>query len=126
MIREFRDFLLRGNIVELAVAIVIGTAFALLVRSLNDNLLTPAIAMIGGKPDFGGLYFTINGAVFRYGAFLTDLITFVLTAVAVFFFVVRPINTLTARRRRNEVVPPPETPEEIELLREIRDALRAR
>ena len=77
MIKEFRDFLLRGNIVELAVAFVIGAAFALVVKSLNDNLLMPIIAMIGGKPDFSSLTFTINGAVFRYGAFITDLIGFV-------------------------------------------------
>jgi large conductance mechanosensitive channel len=126
LIKEFRDFLLRGNVVELAVAFVMGAAFALVVKSLNDNLLTPIIAMIGGKPDFSGLYFTLNGAQFRYGAFLTDLISFVLTAAAVFFFVVKPINTLVSMRRRDEVVAPPETPEEIELLREIRDALRAR
>ncbi len=126
MIKEFRDFLLRGNIVELAVAFVIGAAFALVVKSLNDNLLMPIIAMIGGKPDFSSLTFTINGAVFRYGAFITDLIGFVLTAAAVFFFVVKPINAIVARRKRGEEVAPEETPEEIELLREIRDALRAR
>jgi large conductance mechanosensitive channel len=127
MIKEFRDFLLRGNIVELAVAFVIGAAFALVVKSLNDNLLMPIIAMIGGKPDFSALTFTINGAVFRYGAFLTDLIGFVLTAAAVFFFVVKPINVITARRRRGEdVVAPAEPTEEVVLLREIRDALRAR
>ena len=126
MIKEFRDFLLRGNIVELAVAFVIGAAFALVVKSLNDNLLMPIIAMIGGKPDFSSLTFTINGAVFRYGAFITDLIGFILTAAAVFFFVVKPINSIVARRKRGEAVAPEETPEEIELLREIRDALRAR
>src|SRR4051812_25843973 len=126
MIKEFRDFLLRGNIVELAVAFVIGAAFALVVKSLNDNLLMPIIAMIGGKPDLSSLTFTINGAVFRYGAFITDLIGFILTAAAVFFFVVKPINSIVARRKRGEEVAPEETPEEIELLREIRDALRAR
>jgi large conductance mechanosensitive channel len=126
MIKEFRDFLMRGNIVELAVAFVIGAAFALVVKSLNDNLLMPIIAMIGGKPDFSTLYFTINGAQFRWGAFLTDLIGFVLTAAAVFFFVVKPIAAMTSRRRRDEVVAPPETPEEIQLLREIRDAVKAR
>ena len=74
MIKEFRDFLLRGNIIELAVAFVIGAAFALVVKSFNDNIITPIIAMLGGKPDFSGLYFTINGAQFRWGAFLTDLL----------------------------------------------------
>jgi large conductance mechanosensitive channel len=126
MIREFRDFLLRGNIVELAVAFVMGAAFALLVKSLTDNLLTPIIAMVGGKPDFSALYFTINGARFGYGAFITDVIGFVLTAASVFFFVVKPVNTIVARRRRGEDVVPPVEPEEIVLLREIRDALQAR
>jgi large conductance mechanosensitive channel len=127
MIREFRDFLLRGNIVELAVAFVMGAAFALVVKSLTDNLLTPIIAMVGGKPDFSTLYFTINGARFRWGAFITDVISFVLTAASVFFFVVKPVNALIARSRRGEDVPAPVEPtEEIVLLREIRDALRAR
>ena len=99
MLREFRDFLLRGNIVELAVAFVIGVAFGALVTSLVDNLLTPIVAMIIGEPDFRDLTFTINDAVFRYGAFLTDLITFVSVAAAVFFFVVKPVNALLARLR---------------------------
>ena len=126
MIREFRDFLLRGNIVELAVAFVMGAAFALVVKSLTDNLLTPIIAMIGGKPDFSSLYFTINGARFRWGAFVTDVVSFMLTAASVFFFVVKPVNTIVARRRRGEDVAPPVEAEEIVLLREIRDALTAR
>ena len=98
MLKEFKDFLLRGNIVELAVAFVIGTAFAVLVKSLVDNLLMPVIAMIIGKPDFSDLTFTINDAVFRYGAFITDAITFVAIAAAVFFFVVKPIDAMRARR----------------------------
>jgi large conductance mechanosensitive channel len=98
MLKEFRDFLLRGNIVELAVAFVIGTAFAVVVASLVDNLLMPFVAMIIGEPDFRDLTFTINDAVFRYGAFLTDAITFVAVAAAVFFFVVKPIGALLARR----------------------------
>ena len=99
MIKEFRDFLLRGNIIELAVAFVIGAAFALVVKSFNDNIITPIIAMLGGKPDFSGLYFTINGAQFRWGAFLTDLLGFVITAAAVFLLVVKPVNALMARRK---------------------------
>ena len=126
MIKEFRDFLLRGNIVELAVAFVIGAAFALVVKSLNDNLLMPIIAMIGGKPDFSSLSFAINGAQFRWGAFITDLLGFVLTAAAVFFFVVKPINAITERRKRGDPAAVVEPTEEIVLLREIRDALRAR
>ncbi len=103
MLREFRDFLLRGNIVELAVAFVIGVAFGALVNSFVDNLLMPVIAMIIGKPDFSGLTFTINDAVFRYGAFLTDVITFVGIAAAVFFLVVKPMNALLARLQRTPV-----------------------
>jgi large conductance mechanosensitive channel len=99
MLREFRDFLLRGNIVELAVAFVIGVAFGALITSFVDNLLMPVVAMIFGKQDFRDLTFTINDAVFRYGAFFTDLIAFVAVAAAVFFFVVKPLNVLMARLR---------------------------
>jgi large conductance mechanosensitive channel len=103
MVQEFKDFLLRGNIVELAVAFVMGLAFAAVVNSLVENLLMPVIAMIIGKPDFSDLTFTINEAVFRYGAFLTDLIQFVAIAAAVFFFVVKPIQAMLARARRTPV-----------------------
>ncbi len=99
MLKEFRDFLLRGNIVELAIAFVIGVAFGALVTSFVDNLLMPIVAMIFGKPDFRELTFTINDAVFRYGSFLTDLLTFVAVAAAVFFFVVKPVNALKNRLR---------------------------
>jgi large conductance mechanosensitive channel len=99
MLKEFRDFLLRGNIVELAVAFVMGVAFGALITSFVDNLLMPIVAMIIGKPDFRALTFTINDAVFRYGSFLTDLLTFVAVAVAVFFFVVKPVNALMNRLR---------------------------
>jgi large conductance mechanosensitive channel len=99
MMKEFRDFLLRGNIVELAVAFVLGVAFGALVTSFVDNLLMPVVAMIIGKPDFRDLTFTINDSVFRYGSFLTDLIAFAAVAAAVFFFVVRPMNALMNRIR---------------------------
>jgi large conductance mechanosensitive channel len=99
MLREFRDFLLRGNIVELAVAFVMGLAFAAVVNSLVTNLLMPVVAMVIGKPDFRDLTFTINDSVFRYGAFVTDAIQFVAIAVAVFFFVVKPVNSLLTRLR---------------------------
>jgi large conductance mechanosensitive channel len=99
MLKEFRDFLMRGNIVELAVAFVLGVAFGALVTSFVDNLLMPVVAMIIGKPDFRDLTFTINDSLFRYGAFLTDAIAFVAVAAAVFFFVVKPINALMARLR---------------------------
>jgi large conductance mechanosensitive channel len=99
VLREFRDFLLRGNIVELAVAFVLGLAFAAVVNSFVSNLLMPVIAMLIGRPDFSGLTFTINDAVYRYGAFITDLIQFVAIAAAVFFFVVKPMQAMLARLR---------------------------
>jgi large conductance mechanosensitive channel len=97
VIKEFRDFLMRGNLVELAVAFVMGLAFAALIASFVDNLVMPIVAMIIGKPDFSGLTFTINDAVFGYGAFLTAAITFLATAAAIFFFVVKPMNALMSR-----------------------------
>ena len=103
MLKEFRDFLFRGNIIELAVAFVMGVAFAAVVNSLVDNLVMPVIAMIIGKPDFSDLTFTINDAVFRYGAFITDVIQFLAIAAAVFFFIVKPVTAMTARMRREPV-----------------------
>jgi large conductance mechanosensitive channel len=97
MLKEFRDFLTRGNLVELAVALVMGLAFAALISSFVESLVMPIIAMIIGKPDFSTLFFTINGAVFAYGAFITAAITFLATAAAIFFFVVKPLNALMAR-----------------------------
>jgi large conductance mechanosensitive channel len=102
MVKEFRDFLMRGNLVELAVALVMGLAFAALISSFVDDLIMPVIAMIIGKPDFSDLTFTVNDAVFRYGAFITAAITFVATAAAIFFFVVRPVNALMTRMRKPE------------------------
>src|SRR6187549_4205113 len=99
MLKEFKDFLLRGNIVELAVAFVLGVAFGALVNSFVNNLVMPIVAMIIGKPDFSDLTFTINDAVFHYGAFITDVIQFVAIAAAVFFFVVKPIDALLKRTR---------------------------
>jgi large conductance mechanosensitive channel len=101
VLREFKDFLMKGNIVELAVAFVMGVAFAAVVNSFVNDLVMPVIAMIIGKPDFSGLTFTINDAVFRYGAFLTALVTFVAIAASVFFFIVKPMQALQARRARD-------------------------
>lgn len=98
VLKEFRAFLLRGNVVDLAVAVVIGVAFGDVVKSLVADILTPVIA-IPGSADFSTLDFTINGSVFRYGAFFNAVISFVTIAAAVFFFVVRPVNALMARRR---------------------------
>ena len=94
MLREFRDFLARGNLLELAVALVMGLAFAALISSFVENLVMPIVALIIGRPDFSTLFFTINGADFAYGAFITAAVTFVATAAAIFFFVVKPINSL--------------------------------
>jgi large conductance mechanosensitive channel len=102
VLKEFKDFLMKGNIVELAVAFVMGVAFGAVVNSFVNNLVMPVIAMIIGKPDFSDLTFTINDAVFRYGAFLTDVITFLATAIAVFFFVVKPMQAATARLQKPE------------------------
>lgn len=102
MIKEFRDFLMRGSLVELAVAFVMGLAFAALITSFVDNLVMPIVAMIIGKPDFSGLTFTINDAVFGYGAFITAAITFLATAAAIFFFVVKPVNALMSRMKTPE------------------------
>ena len=123
MLKEFRDFLLRGNIVELAVAFVMGVAFGAVISSLVDNLVMPIVAMIIGKPDFSGLTFTINDAVFRYGAFLTDVITFVATAAAIFFFVVRPVDTIMSRVRKPD---DEEITDEERRHQELLAALRAR
>jgi large conductance mechanosensitive channel len=103
VLSDFKDFLLRGNIIELAIAFVMGVAFAAVVNSLVENLVMPVIAMIVGRPDFGDLTFTINDAVFRYGAFITDVIQFVAIAAAVFFFIVKPVQAMIARRRREPV-----------------------
>ena len=102
MLKEFKEFLMTGNIVELAVAFVMGLVFAALVRSLVNDLVMPIVAMIIGKPDFSGLTFTINDAKFRYGAFITELIRFIATGAAVFFFVVKPMQMAMARFRKPE------------------------
>lgn len=98
MFKEFRTFLLRGNVVDLAVAVVIGAAFGAVVTALVEELITPILA-IPGSADFSALEFTINGSTFGYGRFLNAVISFVSIAGAVFFFVVRPVNTLMAKRK---------------------------
>jgi len=98
LLTGFKKFLLRGNVVDLAVAVVIGTAFAAVVKALVADLLTPIIALIFGKPNFGGLSFTINHSRFLYGDFINNVITFVSIAAGVYFFVVTPVNALMARR----------------------------
>jgi large conductance mechanosensitive channel len=102
ILAEFKKFLMRGNLVELAVAFVIAVVFAALVKAFIADLITPIVGLIFGKRDFGALSFTINGSLFRYGDFLNNLITFITTAAAVFFFVVKPYNHLMARRAQED------------------------
>jgi large conductance mechanosensitive channel len=104
MLKEFRDFVLRGNVVELAVAVVIGAAFGAVVAAFVSSFVTPLIAAIGGENDFSGLAFTINGSLFPYGQFINALISFLIIGAVVFFFVVRPLNTLMARLRPEPAV----------------------
>lgn len=124
MLEELKNFLFRGNIIELAVAFVMGVAFAAVVNSLVDNLIMPIIAMIIGKPDFSGLTFTINDAVFRYGAFITDVIQFLAIGAAVFFFVVKPVQAMLERRKREPIEEG--MPDEERRHQELLAALRAR
>jgi large conductance mechanosensitive channel len=123
MIKGFKDFLMRGNIVDLAVAVVIGTAFTALVTAFTTSFLLPLIGLLGGGGKNGGS-FEVNGQVFAWGAFLNALITFVLTAAVVYFAVVLPMKAIMERRRRGEE-PGPTEPTQVELLAEIRDLLRS-
>jgi large conductance mechanosensitive channel len=102
VLRGFKDFVLRGNVVDLAVAVVIGAAFGAVVTALVKDIITPLVAAIFGKHDFGALSFTINGSQFHYGDFLNTLIAFLSVAAAVYFFVVVPVNALVAARRRGQ------------------------
>jgi large conductance mechanosensitive channel len=102
LLNDFKKFLFRGNVVDLAVAVVIGTAFTAVVKALVADILTPIIALIFGKPNFEALSFTINGSHFLYGDFINAIITFLTVAAAMFFFVVEPINQLMARRAQED------------------------
>jgi large conductance mechanosensitive channel len=97
MLKEFRQFILRGNLVDLAVAVVIGAAFTAVVNAMVRDIVTPIIAAIGGKPNFSNLAFTINGSRFLYGDFINALLTFLIVALVIFFMVVKPVNALMAR-----------------------------
>jgi large conductance mechanosensitive channel len=102
----FKAFLLRGNVVDLAVAVVIGAAFGVLVSAFVKDLVTPLIAALGGQPDFGALYFTVNKSKFMYGDFFNAVIAFVIIAAVIYFFVVVPINALIARSRKEPPADP--------------------
>ncbi len=124
MITGFRDFLMRGNVVDLAVGIVIGAAFGAVVTALVKDILTPLIAALFTAPDFSKMVFTINGSGILYGDFLNAIIAFIIAAASVYFFVVVPMTKMIARFKKP--VSPLATPEDVLLLREIRDALLKR
>src|SRR6478609_10201248 len=126
MVKGFRDFIMRGNVVDLAVAVVIGAAFALVIKSVLDGLINPLIAAIFGKPNLDSVgTFTINDAHFSIGIVLTALINFLAVAAAIYFIVIVPMNIITERARRNRAAEAEaEKSDEVLLLTEIRDALR--
>ena len=124
MLKEFRDFIMRGNVVELAVAVVMGAAFGALITAFTAAFITPLIALIGGKADFSDLKLTISGTDFPYGQFLNALISFLIIAAVVFFFVVRPMNTLMQRLKHSDEEPEAPTAEVTTLI-EIRDLIAA-
>ena len=119
MLSGFKKFLMRGNVVDLAVAVVMGGAFGAVVTALVKDLITPIIAAVVGKPDFSGIVFTINGSKFPIGDFINAAVGFLLIALAVYIFVVAPMNALTARLNRGEAPPDPTTKECPECLSEV-------
>jgi large conductance mechanosensitive channel len=123
VLKGFKDFLLRGNVIDLAVAVVIGAAFTTVVNAFAADFLTPLIGLAGGGGQFGG-ELVVHGQHFRWGAFVGQLITFAVTAAVIYFVVVLPMHTILERRRRGEE-PGPVQPTQTELLVEIRDLLRA-
>jgi large conductance mechanosensitive channel len=124
MLKGFKQFLMRGNVVDLAVAVVIGAAFGAVVAALVKDLLTPLIAALVGKPDFSAIQFTVNGSQFLLGDFINATISFVLVAAAIYFFVVTPMNMIAERRRRGEAPPDPTTKKCPECLSEVPIAAR--
>jgi large conductance mechanosensitive channel len=124
MLEGFKRFLLRGNVVDLAVAVVIGGAFGAVVAALVKDLLTPLIAAVVGKPDFSAIQFTINGSKFLIGDFINAVVAFLLVAAGIYFFVIAPMNALEERRRRGEPPPDPTTKKCPECLTEIPVAAR--
>src|SRR5688572_20340681 len=109
MLKGFGQFMMRGNVIDLAVAVVMGTAFGAVVTALVKDLITPLIAAIIGARDFSALTFEVNGSQFLYGDFINAVVSFLLVGAALYFLVVVPVNALTARRRRGEVAPDPTT-----------------
>ncbi len=109
MLKGFRQFVMRGNVIDLAVAVVIGAAFGAVVSALVKDLITPLVAAIAGKPDFSAIQFTVNGSRFLIGDFINAVVSFLLIAAAVYFFVILPVNTVAARLRRGGPPPDPTT-----------------
>ena len=126
MIKGFKDFLMRGNVVDLAVAVVVGTAFGVVVAAFAKDFIGGIIGAFGGSPDFGSAGFTVNHSPIILGSTINALIYFVIVAAAVYFFVVVPVNHLNERRKRGEEAEVQAPSEEILLLQEIRDLLRQR
>jgi large conductance mechanosensitive channel len=124
MLKGFRQFIMRGNVMDLAVAVVIGAAFGAAVTSFVTNILNPLIAAIAGKPDFSAFNLTVNGGVIAYGLFLNALISFLLIAAAVYFFMIAPMNAWKARQARGAAPPDPTTKKCPECLSEIPIAAR--
>lgn len=124
MLDGFKKFILRGNVVDLAVAVVIGAAFGAVVSSFVTNIITPLIAAIAGKPDFSAFEVVVNGSHITYGTFLNSLISFLFIAAAVYFFVVAPMNYVNERRLRGEAPPDPTTKKCPECVSEIPIAAR--
>jgi len=119
MLSGFKQFILRGNVIDMAVGVVVGAAFATVVAAFTKDLLTPLIAAIVGKPDFSAISFTVNGSVFAVGDFINAAIAFLLVAAAVYFFVVTPVNMLVARMRKAAAPADPTTRKCPECLSEI-------
>jgi len=124
MIKGLKEFILRGNVVDLAIAVVIGVAFGAVITAFVADLITPLIAAIGGKPDFSGLYFTANGSKFLYGAFINAVISFVIIAAAIYFVVVVPLNKLAERKARGEAAVEATTKQCPECLSDIPEAAK--
>ena len=125
MLKGFKEFIARGNVVELAVGVIIGAAFKNIVDALVDGIINPLIAAVIGKPDFSDAFIlTLNGTDVKFGLLITAVINFLLMALAIYFCIVVPMNALNARRKKAEdEAPEPEVSDEVKLLTEIRDAL---
>ena len=125
MLKGFKEFISRGNVVELAVGVIIGAAFKNIVDALVDGIINPLIAAVIGKPDFADAFIlTLNGSDVKFGLLITAIINFILMAFAIYFCIVVPVNALNARRKKAEdEAPAPEVSDEVKLLTEIRDAL---